>query len=287
MPGSPVRSPFLEVVVGILTDPAGRVLVNQRPAGKSRAGAWEFPGGKCEPGEVPRDALVRELREELGIEVRTAGRCIVLTHAYPGSERPVRLDCWRITYWSNTPAGLDGQALRWCEPGELGDLALLEADRPLVTALWLPPLLVYEADPVRLAQRLAARAARPAPGRVGWIGSSEVAGPAADRSGLHDVIGVVDGSAGDDRRVVRFDGLGVAGAAVATLAAAQAAARSGAGFLLLTSPAASPELQEVIGELGLPYYVNCHQDARRPPLPRELVLPRPLPTGQLWWPVGA
>ena len=60
-----------------------------------------------------------------------------------------------------------------------------------------------------------------------------------------------------------------------------------AGFLLLTAPAATPELQEAIGELGLPYYVNCHQDARRPPLPRELVLPRPLPTGQLWWPVGA
>ena len=288
MAGGAAPSAYLEVVVGILTDRAGRVLVNQRPAGKPRAGAWEFPGGKCEPGEVPRDALVRELREELGIEVRTAERFIVLSHAYPGSERPVRLDCWRVTYWSNTPTALDGQALRWCEPGELAALALLEADRPLVTALWLPALLVYEPNPLRLAERLSARAAGTAPGRVGWIGTGTLVLPARGGTGLRDVAGVVEASAdGEGVRAVRFDGLDVPGAAVATLPAARAAARAGAGFLLLTAPAATPELQQAIGELGLPYYVNRVQDARRPPAPRELILPRPLPTGQLWWPVGA
>jgi mutator protein MutT len=279
---------YLEVVVGVLTDRAGRVLVNQRPAGKPRAGEWEFPGGKCEQGEVPRDALVRELREELGIEVRTAERFIVLVHTYAGADRPVRLDCWRVTHWSNAPRGLDGQELRWCEPAELDGLAMLEADRPLITALWLPSLLVYEPDPERLAQRLAARAARAAPGRVAWIGSRPFALPVGPAAGAGDVAGLVDAARqGEGIRVVRFAGLAVTGAAVSSLDEARAAALAGAGFLLLTTEAAPPELVESVGEIGLPYYLNRSIDPRRPPAPRERILPRPPPTGQLWWPVGA
>ena len=75
--------PRIKVVAAVLADDAGRVLLDQRPAGKPHAGWWEFPGGKFEPGETPRAALVRELAEELGIEVLAAAPFLRLTHRYP------------------------------------------------------------------------------------------------------------------------------------------------------------------------------------------------------------
>jgi len=123
----------LHVVAGAVFDSAGRVLIAQRPAGKALAGRWEFPGGKLHTGEEPYAGLVRELREELGIEVHAAGRLIRYPHAYP--ERTVWLDMWMVTDWSGEPRGLDGQALKWVETARLHEEDILEADEPIVAAL--------------------------------------------------------------------------------------------------------------------------------------------------------
>jgi len=127
---------LVHVVAGVLRDTAGAVLLAQRPPGKHLAGGWEFPGGKLEPGETRRDALARELHEEIGVEVEEARPLFSVTHAYP--HRDILLDVWLVTRFRGVPQGLEGQALRWCPPGDLPQADLLPADRPIVTALRLP-----------------------------------------------------------------------------------------------------------------------------------------------------
>ncbi len=135
----PRRRRPIHVVAGALTDSADRVLLAQRPEGKHLAGGWEFPGGKLEPGETRYEALVRELKEELGIEVVTARPLIHARHQYP--TREILLDVWVVSEYRGEPAGLDGQALRWCARADLPAAKLLPADRPIVTALRLPARL--------------------------------------------------------------------------------------------------------------------------------------------------
>lgn len=121
------------VVAAALYDAAGRVLIAQRPPGKHMAGRWEFPGGKVGAGEAERDALGRELAEELGIEVHAAEPLMRLTHTY--SDREVELSLWIVERYRGEPAALDGQALKWVAPAQLACEDLLEADRPFVAAL--------------------------------------------------------------------------------------------------------------------------------------------------------
>jgi 8-oxo-dGTP diphosphatase len=123
----------VEVVAGALFDAEGRVLIAQRPPGKALAGRWEFPGGKLHHGESAYDGLVRELREELGVEVHAAARLIRYAHAYP--DRTVWLDLWIVGAWSGEPQGLDGQAFKWVAPARLHEEDILEADRPMIEAL--------------------------------------------------------------------------------------------------------------------------------------------------------
>jgi 8-oxo-dGTP diphosphatase len=123
----------LNVVAGALFDAAGRVLITQRPPGKALAGRWEFPGGKLHDGEDAFAGLVRELREELDVEVRSGERLIRYSHAYP--ERVVWLDMWIVSSWSGEPRGLEGQALKWVELPALPTEDILEADRPIIEAL--------------------------------------------------------------------------------------------------------------------------------------------------------
>jgi 8-oxo-dGTP diphosphatase len=123
----------VEVVAGALFDAEGRVLIAQRPPGKALAGRWEFPGGKLHEGESAYDGLVRELREELGVEVHAAERLIRYAHAYP--DRTVWLDLWTVSAWSGEPQGLDGQAFKWVAPARLDEEDILEADRPMIEAL--------------------------------------------------------------------------------------------------------------------------------------------------------
>lgn len=120
-------------MAGVIARDSGEVLVAQRTAGRELAGAWEFPGGKVAPGESASEALVRELREELGIEVLAAEPLIDYTHAYPA--RVVRLDVWRVNRYRGEIRGLEGQPLRWAQPRGLLGSGLLEADAPIVAAL--------------------------------------------------------------------------------------------------------------------------------------------------------
>ena len=125
--------PTVRVVAALIYDELGRVLVTQRPAGKSRAGQWEFPGGKIEGGESGAEALRRELREELGVQVTAARSLLELAHEYP--EQQVLLSAWIVEAMQGVPCGLEGQSLRWALPAALRSLPLLPADLPIVE--WL------------------------------------------------------------------------------------------------------------------------------------------------------
>ena len=118
-----------------LIDPDGRVLLAQRPEGKSMAGLWEFPGGKVEAGERPEDTLIRELREELGIVVRED--CLAplafASHGYPDFHLLMPLYVCRR--WEGTVTAQEGQALTWVRPNRLRDYKMPPADEPLVSHL--------------------------------------------------------------------------------------------------------------------------------------------------------
>lgn len=129
------EKPRLRVVAAALFDAGGRVLIAERPAGKHMAGWWEFPGGKVAGGESDSQALVRELREELGVETRAVGEIMTLSHEYP--DRIVDLVLWRAEITGGEPQSLDGQRLKWVACGNLGNERLLPADAPFIEALQL------------------------------------------------------------------------------------------------------------------------------------------------------
>ena len=124
---------IIHVVAAALVDGDGRVLLAQRPEGKSLAGMWEFPGGKLEPGESPEAALARELDEELGIVAEALAPFTFVSFAYPDFHL-VMLLYW-CRRWQGQPHGRDGQALRWERPGAMAALPMPPADVPLVEAL--------------------------------------------------------------------------------------------------------------------------------------------------------
>jgi mutator protein MutT len=151
----------VHVAAGVLVDRGGRVLIAQRPPGKHLAGAWEFPGGKLEPGESPRTGLEREIREEIGVAIEHPRPLLRLRHTYDYGE--VLLDVWVVRRYRGEPRGLDGQALRWCPRGELANADLLPADRPIVEALRLPERLTRADSPyyeLSSSRPFASRAAR-------------------------------------------------------------------------------------------------------------------------------
>ncbi len=122
-----------DVAAGILCDPKGRVLIAERLGGGQFHGLWEFPGGKMVAGETASQALVRELAEELGIEVTNCSSFMHLSHEY--EDRVVTIEFFLVSEWNSEPVGREGQALRWV-PAELLDAdELLPADVPVVEAL--------------------------------------------------------------------------------------------------------------------------------------------------------
>lgn len=122
-----------------LIDVEGRILLAQRPEGKSMAGLWEFPGGKIEPGETPEAALIRELHEELGIE--TWDSCLApltfASHKYDHFHLLMPLFACRK--WEGIPQAREGQVLKWVKPNELRNYPMPAADIPLIPMLrdWL------------------------------------------------------------------------------------------------------------------------------------------------------
>lgn len=125
--------PRVEVVAGVITDATGRILLARRTDGRDLAGLWEFPGGKREPGETPEQALIRELDEELGIQVEVGDAIIAVPQRYP--HKRLRLDVRRIERWRGKPRGNEGQALAWVPPAKLPTYSMPPADRPVVAAL--------------------------------------------------------------------------------------------------------------------------------------------------------
>jgi 8-oxo-dGTP diphosphatase len=127
--------PVVLVVAVALVDSDGRVLLAQRPAGKSMAGLWEFPGGKVQPGEAPEAALIRELKEELSIDVAEA--CLApFTFASHRYERfHVLLLLYVCRRWEGTVTPLEGQELAWVRPVRMADYPMPPADKPLVPML--------------------------------------------------------------------------------------------------------------------------------------------------------
>jgi 8-oxo-dGTP diphosphatase len=123
---------LLLVVAVALVDPDDRVLIAQRPEGKQLAGLWEFPGGKIEPGERPEDALIRELREELDIEVKAP--CLApltfASHAY--DDFHLLMPLYVCRRWEGFVRSREGQALKWVKPRSLRDYPMPPADAPLI-----------------------------------------------------------------------------------------------------------------------------------------------------------
>jgi 8-oxo-dGTP diphosphatase len=126
----------LHVAVAVISDDNGRILLARRAEGAHQGGLWEFPGGKVDPGETLAGALVRECREELGIEVQAHRPLIRIGHRYP--DRSVLLDVHRVTAFAGEPAGMEGQPLAWAASAELHDYPMPAADVPIVNAIRLP-----------------------------------------------------------------------------------------------------------------------------------------------------
>ncbi len=127
--------PVVFVAAIALVDIDNRVLIAQRPAGKDMAGLWEFPGGKVEPGETPEAALIREVREELGID--TAASCLApfsfASHAY--ADFHLLMPLYICRKWLGEPAPREHEAVKWVRPMRLGDYPMPPADAPLVAML--------------------------------------------------------------------------------------------------------------------------------------------------------
>jgi 8-oxo-dGTP diphosphatase len=125
--------PVLSVVVGVIVAKNQHVLLAKRPAHKSLAGLWEFPGGKVEAGEQPYQALCRELDEEVGIQVQQAKPLLQFQHTY--TDRVVDLDVWLVDTFVGDAFGREGQLIRWVMPSELDSYDVPDANKAIIEAL--------------------------------------------------------------------------------------------------------------------------------------------------------
>lgn|SRR5690554_4130353 len=132
-----MSKPFIDVAVGVLLRPDGKVLLGQRPFEKAWPGWWELPGGKIEPGESVEQALVRELQEELGITATQFTRWVTYVHEYP--KTIVRLAFCKVTAWEGEPRGMENQALAWTHPQQPLEVGpVLPATEPPLRWLTFP-----------------------------------------------------------------------------------------------------------------------------------------------------
>ena len=123
----------VRVAAGVLRNDEGSVLLSDRSRAASMQEYWEFPGGKLRPGEAVTAALGRELNEELGVTVEEYEHLATIEHQYP--DQDVIVDFFLVARWHGEPAGLEGQALEWVPPDKLGEIKILPADAPVISAL--------------------------------------------------------------------------------------------------------------------------------------------------------
>lgn len=272
----------IHVVAGALCDAEGRVLIARRPRGRHMAGRWEFPGGKLEGGEDPLAGLKRELAEELGVDVRHAHPLIRLRHEYP--ERRVLLDVWQVTAYEGEPQALEADALAWARPDDLPKHDLIEADRPIVTALRLPRLaralapgealqsvrgsaaqtilVPAPSDGAGLLDRDAVAAARASGHRVFVVGDDA---DALRVAALSQCDGVVLNWHGQSLHVDK-SGAFLVGVHCEDAEAATAAVAEGAHFLVLApedGPLSERLLERLCVLVGRPVFAGWYADARR------------------------
>ncbi len=145
MPSDRTDKP-VHVVAAVLRDARGRILLARRTAGRDLAGAWEFPGGKVEAGETARQALDRELHEELGIRVKSARPLVSVPQAYP--TKRIVLDVHEVDAFEGTPRGREKQALAWSPLDKLASYPMPPADRPVVGVLTAPGRYLITPEPM-------------------------------------------------------------------------------------------------------------------------------------------
>lgn len=126
---------LLLVVACALVDADGRVLIAQRPQGKQLAGLWEFPGGKVEKGETPEECLIRELREELGVETQVACLAPLTFASHTYDDFHLLMPLYVCRRFSGIPEPKEAQALKWVRPNRLRDYPMPPADAPLIPFL--------------------------------------------------------------------------------------------------------------------------------------------------------
>lgn len=129
------NNPTMNVVAAALVDREGRVLLQQRPPGSQMEGLWEFPGGKIDAGESPEEALIRELREELGIDTDAACLAPATFASAQLGERRLLLLLYICRKWRGTPRPLHATELKWLRPSQMFSLAMPPADKPLIGLL--------------------------------------------------------------------------------------------------------------------------------------------------------
>lgn len=137
---------FLQVAAGVIKGTDGKILIAKRDESLHQGGLWEFPGGKIEAGETPEQALRRELKEELDIDVRSASPLITIHHCYP--DRDVTLRVFLVDQFSGLAKGCQNQPIRWVPPNELTQFPFPAANRPIVAAACLPPYYAILDDQV-------------------------------------------------------------------------------------------------------------------------------------------
>ena len=274
--------PEIHVIAGALFDATGRVLSAQRPRGRHMAGRWEFPGGKLGFGEDRLEGLKRELAEELGVTVRSARPLIRLYHNY--NDRRVLLDFWRVIDYTGTPKGLDSQAIAWVKSDELPGHDMLEADRPIVTALRMPQLARVISGPAQLAALGATE-----PQTIFWHVSEspatqlDAATVRSARAAGHRVFALGDGveavriaaAAGADGAVLRrhgqnlhvdHSGAFLVGVVCDDEAAALESIAEGAHFVVVAprrGPLQHRELEHLCAAVSVPVFAGWYPDARR------------------------
>ncbi|WP_024327880.1 Nudix family hydrolase [Thioalkalivibrio sp. AKL19] len=191
----PVSSSPVEVSVGLILDPHGRVLVTRRQGARHLAGLWEFPGGKVAAGESPATALARELEEELGLAVASADQCLTIEHAY--AERAVRLHVFRVYAWSGVPRGREGQPMEWRAPAELDPTAFPAANRAMLHALRLPASYLITPSPANAAQAAPLEQRVVQALRAGRAGMVQVRAPDLGEDDYRDFLAAIAGPARD------------------------------------------------------------------------------------------